>query len=190
MRSALTALALLAALVAVSVSAPAGHAATTRSYAWLIAPNSSCPGENNAAASLTVQRKTILCLINYARRREGLRALPAQWQLNRAAQLKDKLIARCGQFSHTPCGISAFYTVFRQAGYIRGSYTVGENLEWGSGSYTAPAQVVLGWLNSPEHRANLLGRSWHEQGLAGIRLASFQGVAGVTVWASSFGARS
>ena len=33
---------------------------------------------------------------------------------------------------------------------------VGENLAWGAGSFASPATVIREWLQSPEHRRNLL----------------------------------
>lgn len=46
--------------------------------------------------------------------------------------------------------------------------TVGENLATG---YRTPSAVVSGWMGSPGHRANLLGGSYEDVGIA-IRSAS------------------
>jgi uncharacterized protein YkwD len=39
----------------------------------------------------------------------------------------------------------------------------GENIAMG---YPNPKQVMIGWMDSPGHRANILGRTWKEVGLS------------------------
>jgi uncharacterized protein YkwD len=45
------------------------------------------------------------------------------------------------------------------------------------------------WLNSPPHRANLLGRSWRDLGIAVERGRIFDRD-GVSLWVMEFGRRS
>ncbi len=102
-------------------------------------------------------------------------------RLNRSAALRAAAIKRCGQISHTPCGQS-FIGVFRRAGYARGSYSVGENLAWGTGPLGSPQNAVTGWLNSPPHRAALLSGRWREIGIAYVT-----GPGGGALWVAQFG---
>jgi len=48
------------------------------------------------------------------------------------------------------------------------------------------------WMNSPEHRSNLLSRSWHEIGLSAVHFDAAPGTFGgraVTIITADFGAR-
>jgi uncharacterized protein YkwD len=73
----------------------------------------------------------------------------------------------------------------------RGLYQIGENLLWTSGTMSGAA-MVTNWMNSPEHRANLLDPAWRQIGLAALTVSSAPGVyAGrsVTVVTVDFGVR-
>lgn len=128
------------------------------------------------------------CLIAFARAREGVQPLRLSEKLDRVAALKVDADLACDEFSHTPCG-SDFMTWFEAVGYGLGSsrYAVGENLAWGRGEDASPEQIMRMWLESPEHRQNLLSPRWREFGL-GVRLqAAFLGSPGAAVWANEFG---
>jgi uncharacterized protein YkwD len=104
-----------------------------------------------------------------------------------SAQLKARAIVSCGNFSHTPCGLPLTRT-FQQSGYIRGRVRVGENLYWGTGSAGAPSGAVTAWLNSPPHRANLLGR-WRDGGVGVVHESSLFGHSDVWLYVLQFGRR-
>jgi cysteine-rich secretory family protein len=55
-------------------------------------------------------------------------------------------------------------------GYMHGArtWTVGENLVWGTGPLSTPQALVTAWMNSPPHRENLLRPSFREMGLAAV----------------------
>ena len=82
-------------------------------------------------------------------------------------------------------------TWFVAVGYERGPsrYAVGENLAWGRGDDATPAQIMRMWLDSPEHRRNLLSPRWRQYGLAVRLQVDFLGDPGVAVWANEFGSR-
>jgi uncharacterized protein YkwD len=69
-----------------------------------------------------------------------------------------------------------------------GSWTVGENIAWGGGSYSTPKSIVHMWMNSPPHRQNILSPSFHEIGIGIARGTPQAGVGGAT-YATDFGAR-
>jgi uncharacterized protein YkwD len=123
------------------------------------------------------------CLINGVRRHAGLPALRANGTLSRAARLKARRIAACGQFTHEPCG-EPFTAAFRAAGWRRG--TMGENLAWGTSWKGNPRAVIDAWLQSPGHRRNLLRRAFRLQGLA-VRTAVLPGVGPARLWVNAFG---
>jgi uncharacterized protein YkwD len=150
-----------------------------------LAPERVCP----TGATAEAQVKTMRCLVNWARRRHGLRPLRRSVLLERSAALRADEIRRCGDFSHTPCGDS-FASVFARVGYFRGRVWVGENLAWATVGAASPRATIAGWLASPEHRHNLLTRGWRDGGVALLQADALFGQPRVVVWVSQFGRRS
>jgi hypothetical protein len=54
-------------------------------WADYLAPESACPGGEDRSAALADQQRTMLCLVNWARRRHGLGPLPESPVLSTAA---------------------------------------------------------------------------------------------------------
>jgi uncharacterized protein YkwD len=79
-----------------------------------------------------------------------------------------------------------FRRTFQSARYA--ARMCGENLAWGQGSLGSPVSTLGMWLNSPAHRANLLGRAWRDVGIADLQGTMF-GRGGVTLWVMQFGRR-
>jgi uncharacterized protein YkwD len=151
-----------------------------------LAPEQACPGGESRAAGAQAQQQTAICLINWARIRSGLRPLPEQRQLNRAAGIKAAAIHQCQDFSHGPCGQDPT-AVLAQVAY-RGGW--GENLYAGGPEAFGSARVAVDrWLNSAGHRENLLNPDWTEQGVAVLPVQSFSGQRDVAIWVSHFGRR-
>src|SRR4051812_7978049 len=122
-----------------------------------------CAGSTSASVSPTVAEQAMVCVLNFARVRDGLKPLPVSPLLQRSSRLKALAIVRCQQFSHGPCGVDP-HSVADKVGYPQVDW--GENIAAGSGPY-APARVAGdGWLNSPHHRENLFDPHWTEQGIA------------------------
>jgi uncharacterized protein YkwD len=151
-----------------------------------LAPTRVCP---DTATTPDAQLRTMRCLVNWARRRHGLRRLRKSALLDRSAALRADEIRRCGEFSHTPCGDS-FASVFARVGYFRGRAWVGENLAWATSGAASPRATVAGWLASPEHRHNLLTRQWRDGGIALLQADGLFGQPRVVVWVSQFARRS
>jgi uncharacterized protein YkwD len=152
---------------------------------FLPAP-SSCPGSTSAPTTELAADRSMICVLNHARVREGLAALPVSQLLNRSSRLKALDIIRCQQFSHQACGRDA-HAVADAVGYPQ--VTWGENIAAGSGPFM-PARVAAdGWLNSPHHRENLFRPQWTEQGIAVVVADRFKGQRKVAIWVSEFGER-
>jgi hypothetical protein len=132
----------------------------------------------------------MLCLINYARGQHGLAALSTSDVLMRSASLKADDEVACNQFTHTPCGKSV-QEPFQRAGYADDSYDwqVGENLADAQAPLGAARNVMSSWLQSQEHRDNILSPNWKEQGIALQEPGSFLGLTGSEIWVSHFGER-
>jgi uncharacterized protein YkwD len=97
----------------------------------------------------------VVAAMNVERRARGLQPLRLNRQLSLAAddRIRDMFSQR--YFDHVaPDGTQPFVWVTRRGYRYR---TVGENLAVG---YRGADRVVDGWMNSPGHRANLLGRNF------------------------------
>lgn len=130
------------------------------------------------------------CLVNYARKTVGLSALSSSALLGDAAMLRANGDVRCNQFSHTPCG-TAFTETFERSGYLRhvSEFVVGENLAYGAVTAT-PRSIMLRWLRSPDHRANILDPRFSQMGLILYRVPRFSGYRDVALWVNDFGRRT
>src|SRR4051794_27268272 len=166
-------LALAAALLAccLATAAPARAAA--------------CAGADATGGPAKARTAAVVCLTAEARSRAHRSALRGATALKRSAALKIDSIERCGTFTHTPCG-NKMSAPMSRTGYARGCFTVGENLAWVSVGMT-PRQVVQAWLDSPEHRANLLDTHFRDTGVAS-RVITLADAGTVELWVQHFGA--
>ncbi|MBM4425214.1 MAG: CAP domain-containing protein [Chloroflexi bacterium] len=94
----------------------------------------------------------VVALINVERANNGLGPLSQQSQLTAAAQAHSTDMACNHFFSHTGSNGSSPFDRMAQQGYSFSA--AAENIAAG---YGTPADVVAGWMNSPGHRANILG---------------------------------
>jgi uncharacterized protein YkwD len=177
-------------VLGLAVVLPASGGRASGPYTRYLPPAGACPGAEDPARVDGTALRTMSCVLNYARRQDGLSPLRLDQRLNKAARLKVEDNVRCDEFSHTACG-TPFNAVFRRSGYLDGarSYQIGENLAWGSFALGSPRSIVEAWLNSPGHRENLFRTTWREMGLAVVRPPTFLGEQQVALWANEFGAR-
>jgi len=147
---------------------------------------SSCAGSTSEPSAPLTAEHSMICVLNFARTRDGLTALPVSRELNRSSRLKALDIIRCQDFSHEACGKDA-HAVADAVGYPQ--VTWGENIYAGAGPFM-PARVAAdAWLNSPHHRQNLFRPQWTEQGIAVVVAKRFKGQRNVAIWVSEFGDR-
>jgi uncharacterized protein YkwD len=173
---------LLAASPAVSAPRNPLAAANDPWKAWL-ADEQTCPRGEDRRAPAAVQAQVLLCLVNHARQRRGVRPLVLSRVLSRTAASKARDIVRCHDFSHRACGKRAFQAA-KNVGY-RGS--LGENLYVAEGAWTAPRPALDAWLNSPRHRKNLLAPRWRSIGIALHGGADVARIRNGVVWVNHFG---
>jgi uncharacterized protein YkwD len=114
-----------------------------------------CRGAAAQHASKARTRRAIRCLINQQRARNGLGRLASNRRLGRAATRHARDMARHNYFSHVSLSGKSPLRRVRAAGWRRG---IGEALAWGCGPQASPAAIVAAWLNSPSHRAIILGQ--------------------------------
>ncbi len=102
----------------------------------------------------------VIDLTNTERATLDLPQLSRNVVLDQAAKLKAEDMARNSYFSHdSPTGITPWYW-FKQAGYP--FVHAGENL---AVYFTDSTEVVDAWMNSPTHRANIVGTNYREIGV-------------------------
>jgi uncharacterized protein YkwD len=167
----------IAALVAVlgALAVPAGAQAA-------------CQGANDdpSAVSLVASERATLCLLNQERSSHGLRALRRNRRLDLASVRHARTMALRDYFAH-----GNVVGRIRAANYLRGarSWTVGENIAWGSGELATPAAIVDAWMHSPGHRANILSRRFREIGIGIARGTPVRTYDDGATYATDFGAR-
>lgn len=111
-------------------------------------------------------------------------ALVLNSQLNQAAQAKADDMAARDYWSHdTPDGKTP-WTFMTAAGY--NYQTAGENLAYG---FATAADTLTGWMNSPEHRANILNTSYRDVGFGIINIADYQGTGPETLVVAMYGSQ-
>jgi len=173
---ALRAIAPLAALSALALSAPASASAGT------------CAGADADPASTSVQtvKRATICLLNQQRRQHGLRKLKVNHRLSLASQRHSNSMVAHKVFAH-----GNFVGRIKAARYLQGSgsWSVGENIAWGSGELATAREIVRAWMNSPPHRHNILHGKFREIGIGVTRgVPVRQNYDGAT-YATDFGRR-
>src|SRR5262245_6628791 len=93
--------------------------------------------------------------VNIERAAAGLKPLARAPELDLAARRHTEDMARGDFLSHTGSDGSSPATRIRAAGYP--ALTSGENAAAG---YSTAESVVAGWMQSPAHRANILGAAF------------------------------
>ena len=139
-----------------------------------------------AASSESIRRST-LCLLNRERTRRGLARLRPDRRLVVAARRHARDMVRRRYFAHDSLSGKPFTHRIHRTGYTTGRrWTLGENLAWGAGSLASPEAIVHAWMESPAHRANVVG-PFREVGV-GLALGSPRpGHTGAGTYATEFG---
>jgi uncharacterized protein YkwD len=136
------------------------------------------PGVITTAPSSPVDQ-AIIDLTNQERMRQGLSTLQTEARLSHAARLHAEQLVRAGRLEHVLPDAQYPRPEDRlaAAGYPWQAY--GENLAFG---YPDARSAVDGWMNSPGHRANIVGTAFTEIGTGHATDAS-----GRTYYAQVFG---
>ena len=168
----------LAVLALTLVAAPSASA--------VCASASATPG---SVAKRTVIRAT-LCTLNAERARHGLPRLTLNNKLSEAARRHARDMVRRDYFAHDSLGGGTFVDRIRDSGYMKGagSWSVGENLAWGSHDRAAPRAITSMWMNSAGHRANILSSSFREVGI-GFAMGAPGASGPAATYATEFGTK-
>jgi uncharacterized protein YkwD len=114
--------------------------------------------------NLSNDENTIYDLINDERRKKGLGELDWDDRLSQLARSYSKKMAKESFFSHYDRDGNS--VVERAADSdIRGWNKIGENLFYCEGYGEIDDLAVRGWMNSPDHRRNILDRQFNTTGI-------------------------
>lgn len=151
----------------------------------LLAPPSACPEQNELDAPTAAQQEAMHCMIEFARRQSGLRSIEADRDLDWSAAAKSDDILRCDSFSHYACGRDFTYWI-KASGYASAHcWRAAENIAWGIGEAGTVRSIFHALLDSPPHRANILG--FYDRVGVGLEIGRLNGRRSTHVWTQHFG---
>lgn len=163
------------------------------SLAVLAGPATALPATNKTTTSLSSLESGVLQQLNAIRVQHGLVPLKLSPSLTASSEQHSREMAADGYFQHASHDGTSFWkrigTTYSEAGFRY--WSVGENLLWSSPEVD-PAGAVKLWMNSPEHRANILTAEWRQIGVAAVHVDSAPGVFNgqpVTIITTDFGYR-
>lgn len=137
---------------------------------------------NTLAYATNMSVGGLLSATNQHRANNGKAALSLNSKLNSSAQAKaNDMVARDYWSHNTPDGKEP-WVFFDSAGYQY--YKAGENLAYG---FATSADAVVGWMNSPTHKANMLDSTFTEVGFGFANSANFNGDGQQTVVVAHYG---
>jgi uncharacterized protein YkwD len=147
----------------------------------------------HSGSSLSSLTSGVLTQLNMIRTAHHLARLRINPGLAEAATQHSTEMTNDGYFAHTSVGGGAFWKRLERYYPQRnsGSWSVGENLLWTSGTLD-PQQAVAMWMASPDHRANILNPTWREIVISSVSATAAPGAydgLNVIVITTDFGAR-
>ena len=154
-------------------------------------PAAAIPGAR--AVPMQSLQSGVLAELNAFRHAHGLGPLRLSSALSAAARQHSVEMADRGYFSHDSANGSTFdkrIARFYPMGFHH-FWSVGENLLWSSPDVDAAGAVKM-WINSPEHKANMLNRRWREIGVSAVHSSAAPGTYSgrpVTIVTTDFGVR-
>jgi uncharacterized protein YkwD len=121
------------------------------------------PSTETSPRTLGATESRIFRLVNAERRRQGLRDLAYNPQLDRMARIQAQNMARFQKMAHVlpEATLPTLTDRARESGYLYSR--LAENVALG---YPNAETVVQGWMASKGHRANILNRDVEETGIA------------------------
>lgn len=118
----------------------------------------------------------LLSATNQRRTTEKLSDLTLDPQLTAAAEAKAQDMVKRDYWSHTAPDGKTPWSFITASGYQY--QTAGENLAYG---FSSAADTITGWMNSSEHRANILNASYQQVGFGIASSPNYQGRGPATI---------
>lgn len=139
-------------------------------------------GGDVLAYAINTTDSGLLDATNAERKNKGLSTLSFNVTLDSAAQAKAEDMAKRNYWSHnTPDGKEP-WVFFESAGYKY--YKAAENLAYG---FSDSNSTLVGWMNSPSHRANVLDPELSEVGFGIIDVENYQNKGPETIVVALYG---
>jgi len=111
---------------------------------------------------MSADEQTIVDLVNQQRQQAGVAALQVSSQLVEEAQIQSTDMAELNDMDHVLPG-SALPTLQDRVQYVGYNYSyLGENIAF---NYPDDNSVMTAWMNSPDHRANILDPDFTQIGV-------------------------
>ena len=111
---------------------------------------------------MSVDEQTIVDLVNQQRQQAGLAPLTVSAQLVQEAQIQSADMAELNDMDHVLPG-AALPTLQERAQYVGYNFSyLGENIAF---NYPDDNSVMTAWMNSPDHRANILDANYTQIGV-------------------------
>jgi hypothetical protein len=119
---------------------------------------------------------------NVERAKDNEPALALNPQLAAAAQAKAEDMVKADYWAHNSPEGKTPWSFINASGYQY--QTAGENLAYG---FSSAGDSVAGWMNSPEHRANILDNTYRDVGFGVASSPNYQGQGPETVVVAEYG---
>lgn len=129
-----------------------------------------------------LNQEALLLATNNDRRANTAQALSLNPKLIEAAQLKAADMAQKNYWSHTSPSGKQPWDFVTQTGYQY--QLLGENLAYG---FTSADDVLNAWMHSPEHKTNVLERSYNQVGFGVAQSPNFMGKGSQIVVVAMYG---
>ena len=149
-------------------------------------------GATPTSGNLRAVKRATLCLLNRERKRRGMRSLRDNSRLHQAARAHSADMVANNYFSHVSANGTDLVGRLARADYIRssGSWSVGENIAYGTGRLSTARVIAGAWMRSPGHRANILNRGFRDIGVGIVYGVPGRGRSSGATYTTDFGARS
>jgi uncharacterized protein YkwD len=144
--------------------------AAARASADGSASSPTCPDAGMIARSqqdLERYDDAVFCLLDRERQTQGVPAFNRSSQLNQSASFQSADMVAYHYFEHDHPGRPSLLNRILWTGYFEGATTglYAENLANGPQQTTTPTVLVAAWMDSPDHRSNILDPRLHDVGL-------------------------
>jgi uncharacterized YkwD family protein/spore coat assembly protein SafA len=126
-------------------------------------PNMIYPGQKLTVPNIDdvkALEAQVVKLVNAERAKVGLAPLMHNWELSRVARYKSQDMKAKNYFSHQSPTYGSPFQMMQHFGITY--RTAGENIAMGQ---RTPQEVMVAWMNSPGHRANILKAEFKEIGV-------------------------
>lgn len=124
---------------------------------------------SGSSTNYAVERRAF-DILNQQRAAKGLQPLRWSEDAARVARFHSENMARYSFFSHEGRDGSHVNNRAKSLG-IRGFSSIGENIAFNKGFRKPVEMACQHWMNSPDHRENILDRGWTESGI-GVAVTS------------------